>query len=50
MNKGKAEKTEDKENAKQKDKLIKKAKRFIKSRWFPLKAAVAVVVLAVGIV
>lgn len=50
MNEEKVEKTEDKENIKRKDNLIKKLKQFTKTRWFPLIVAVAVVVLAVGVV
>lgn len=46
MNEKRVDKTENKENAKWKDKLIEKLKQFIKSRWFPL-VAVSVVLLIV---
>ena len=46
MNEKRVDKTENKENAKWKDKLIEKLKQFIKSRWFPL-VAVSVVMLVV---
>ena len=39
MNEKRVDKTENKENAKWKDKLIEKLKQFIKSRWFPLAVA-----------
>lgn len=48
MNEKRVDKTENKENAKWKDKLIEKLKQFIKSRWFPL--AVAGVILLVIVV
>lgn len=48
MNKGKAEKTEDKENAKQKDKLIDNLNQFKETRWFPL--VVALVIIGAGII
>ena len=50
MNREKQEKTEYKENIKRKDNLIEKLKQFTKTRWFPLKVAVAVVALAVSVV
>ena len=46
MNEKRVDKTENKENAKWKDKLIEKLKQFVKSRWFPL-VAVSVVMLVV---
>lgn len=50
MNEEKVEKTEDKEKANRKDELLKKLKQFTKTRWFPLIVAIAVIVLAVGVV